>query len=63
MSDYNFKMRYIPEFDGLRGVAILGVILFHAGAPFLKGGFIGVDIFFVLSGFLITSLLIKEFDK
>jgi len=63
MSDYNFKMRYIPEFDGLRGVAILGVILFHAGAPFLKGGFIGVDIFFVLSGFLITSFLIKEFDK
>ena len=57
------KSGYVPELDGLRGVAILAVMIFHAGAPFLKGGFIGVDIFFVLSGFLITSLLIEEFDN
>lgn len=53
---------YVPQLDGLRGAAILSVIIFHAGAPFLRGGFVGVDVFFVLSGFLITSLLIKEFD-
>ncbi|MDP4126711.1 MAG: acyltransferase [Bacillota bacterium] len=47
----------------MRGVAILAVMLFHADAPFMKGGFIGVDIFFVLSGFLITALLIREYDR
>jgi len=56
------KLGYIPELDGLRGAAILGVMIFHSGASFFKGGFIGVDIFFVLSGFLITTLLIQEFD-
>lgn len=54
------KLGYVPELDGLRGVAILCVMVFHAG--FLNGGFIGVDVFFVLSGFLITTLLIQEFD-
>lgn len=58
-----FKINYISELDGLRGAAILAVMIFHAGAPFLRGGFIGVDVFFVLSGFLITSLLISEFDR
>jgi len=62
MTNSRFKLAYVPELDGLRGVAILAVMLFHAGVPFLEGGFIGVDIFFVLSGFLITSLLIQEFD-
>ena len=62
MSQGCFKLGYVPELDGLRGAAILGVMIFHTGAPFMKGGFIGVDIFFVLSGFLITSLLIQEFD-
>ena len=62
MTQGHFKLGYIPELDGLRGVAILGVMFFHANAPFLKGGYLGVDIFFVLSGFLITSLLISEFD-
>lgn len=56
------KLRYVPELDGMRGFAILAVMLFHAGVPFLNGGFIGVDIFFVLSGFLITSLIINEYD-
>lgn len=57
-----YELSYVPELDGLRGVAILVVMLFHANVSFLGGGFIGVDIFFVLSGFLITSLLIKEFE-
>lgn len=54
---------FSKELDGLRGVAILVVMVFHAGMDVLSGGFFGVDIFFVLSGFLITSLLIREFDK
>lgn len=56
------KLRYIPELDGLRGVAILMVMGVHGMLPFMKGGFIGVDIFFVLSGFLITTILIQEHD-
>ena len=57
------KLSYSPGLDGLRGFAILGVMIFHARYPFLEGGFIGVDIFFVLSGFLITYLLVSEFDQ
>ncbi|WP_149202475.1 acyltransferase family protein [Actinotalea subterranea] len=49
---------HVPALDGLRGVAILGVLLFHTGH--LPGGFLGVDLFFVLSGYLITDLLVRE---
>jgi peptidoglycan/LPS O-acetylase OafA/YrhL len=49
-----------PALDGLRGLAVLGVIAFHLGYPWAGGGFLGVDIFFVLSGYLITSLLLTE---
>lgn len=52
-----------PELDGLRGLAILAVLFFHARVPIFQGGFIGVESFFVLSGFLITSLLLAEFRK
>ena len=49
-----------PDIEGLRAVAILAVLAFHAGVPFLSGGFVGVDVFFVISGFLITGLLLRE---
>lgn len=49
--------------DGLRGLAVTAVVMFHVGAPFAGGGFLGVDIFFVLSGFLITSLLLAEIES
>ena len=49
-----------PDIEGLRGIAILLVVLFHAGVPALQGGFVGVDVFFVLSGFFITGMLARE---
>lgn len=54
------KLHYNPALDGLRAVAILLVLLSHAHAPMFDGAFFGVDLFFVLSGYLITSLLLKE---
>lgn len=59
----NYKAGYIPELDGLRGISIIGVMFFHAHVPYCGGTYIGVDIFFVLSGFLITRILIQEFEK
>ncbi len=52
--------RHVPALDGLRGVAVVAVVAFHFGLGFARGGLLGVDIFFVLSGFLITSLLLDE---
>jgi peptidoglycan/LPS O-acetylase OafA/YrhL len=53
-------MKYRPEIDGLRAVAVAPVILFHAGAQQISGGFLGVDLFFVISGFLITGIISRE---
>ena len=54
---------YRPHLDGVRTVAVYLVVVFHAGADRLAGGFIGVDVFFVLSGYLITGILLTEADR
>lgn len=56
-------MNYRSEIDGLRAVAVLPVILFHAGFSVFSGGYVGVDIFFVISGYLITSILVSELEQ
>ncbi|BCD95986.1 acyltransferase family protein [Marinagarivorans cellulosilyticus] len=55
-------MKYRAEIDGLRAVAVIPVILFHAGISGFSGGYVGVDIFFVISGFLITTIIINELN-
>lgn len=55
-------MYYRPEIDGLRAIAVLSVILFHAGLNAVPGGYLGVDIFFVISGYLITSIISTEME-
>jgi peptidoglycan/LPS O-acetylase OafA/YrhL len=54
---------YRPDIDGLRAVSILAVVGYHAGVPHLAGGFVGVDVFFVISGYLITGLLLDELAR
>ena len=56
-------MKYRAEIDGLRALAVIPVILFHAGIEIFRGGFIGVDIFFVISGYLITTILINDIEQ
>lgn len=60
MSELANHIRYRPEVDGLRALAVIPVILFHAGFELFSGGFVGVDIFFVISGYLITTILLVE---
>jgi peptidoglycan/LPS O-acetylase OafA/YrhL len=56
------RLPYLPGLDGLRALAVVAVLLYHAGLPWIPGGFLGVEVFFVLSGYLITSLLLAEWQ-
>ncbi|MFG1402266.1 acyltransferase family protein [Xanthobacter sediminis] len=57
------SLAYRPDIDGLRAVAVGSVVLFHGGFSLFSGGFVGVDVFFVISGFLITSILAEDLEK
>jgi peptidoglycan/LPS O-acetylase OafA/YrhL len=57
------KEGFRPDVEGLRAVAVGVVLLYHGGMPFARGGYVGVDVFFVISGFLITGLLVRELEK
>ncbi|HWH13306.1 MAG TPA: acyltransferase family protein, partial [Miltoncostaeaceae bacterium] len=59
-ADASARIAYMPGVDGLRAVAVAAMVVFHLGASWLAGGFLGVDVFLVISGFLITSLLLAE---
>ncbi|MBV9048555.1 MAG: acyltransferase, partial [Solirubrobacterales bacterium] len=62
-SPYLRDLPYAPGLDGVRALAVTAVVLYHARVPWLPGGFLGVDVFFVLSGYLITSLLLAEYRR
>ncbi|TLS78407.1 acyltransferase [Mariprofundus erugo] len=62
MSEAASKFSYRPEIDGLRAIAVVAVVMFHAGLG-VPGGFVGVDVFYVISGYLITSLILKELEN
>ena len=57
----NKRLPHLPALDGLRGLAVVAVLLFHGGFEWARGGYLGVSVFFTLSGFLITNLLVSEF--
>ena len=56
-------LRYRPDIDGLRGIAVVAVVLYHFGARGFAGGYVGVDVFFVVSGYLITGIILKEIEQ
>ena len=62
-TDEDNTMDYRREIDGLRALAVLPIILFHAGFETFSGGFVGVDVFFVISGYLITTIILAEFEQ
>ena len=57
---YTQPVPYLPGLDGLRALAVIAVLVYHANPSWLRGGFLGVDVFFVISGYLITTLLLAE---
>ena len=57
------RAKYRPDVDGLRAVAVLSVLLFHGGVAALSGGYVGVDVFFVISGFVIATKLVEEIEE
>ena len=61
--DQTRKDSFRPNIEGMRGIAVLFVVLFHSGVPGFGGGFIGVDVFFALSGYLITGIILNEIAK
>ena len=63
VSATDLRLTYCPALDGLRGVAVLAIVLYHLNVAWLPGGFLGVDAFLLLSGFLITSLLLREWAR
>ena len=63
LNGYDWAMEYRREIDGLRALAVIPVILFHAGFTAFSGGFVGVDVFFVISGYLITSIILAELEQ
>ncbi|MDQ6925823.1 MAG: acyltransferase, partial [Candidatus Eremiobacteraeota bacterium] len=63
MTLHDGRSRFRADIEGLRGVAVLAVVCYHAGLVGWSGGFIGVDVFFVISGYLITGLLVKELER
>ena len=56
-------MKYRAEIDGLRALAVLPVIFFHAGFEWFSGGYVGIDIFFVISGYLITTIILDMAEE
>ena len=57
------RISFRPDINGLRAIAVMGVVFYHAGFNFFQGGWLGVDIFFVISGFLISNIIISEFNN
>lgn len=57
------RMPHLRGLDGIRALAVAGVVIYHLGAPWMRGGFLGVDVFFVLSGYLITTLILDEVER
>ncbi len=63
VSEHHARIRYMPSLDGVRALAVAAVLLYHGDVSWARGGYLGVDAFFVLSGFLITSLLVSEWHS